>query len=352
VGNPLADAKLLLDSLDETAGRDAGAADRRTARQTWRKPLKVTVTHPGGNTRSVEVVTRNLSCGGLSFLHDGFLHTGTRCDLQLTTTDGAWVDVHATVVRCRYVAGRVHEINLSFDEPVDDSRFVSQELSASILLVDDSEDVLRLTKHYLTKAGAEVVTADRGFRALKLVAEKEFDLVLLDVEMPGIDGPSAAKTLRERGLTIPIIAYTASDDQATREKCLAAGCSDVLPKPLGKTQLIEAMTRYLAVEEPITSKHAGNPEIADFIHDFVTSLPARMQEMQRCVQAKNAEELGPLARQLKTAASDAGGCGFDELSTAANRLAKTLTGTVAWASVEAAMSALSSLSHRVRETKE
>ncbi|MCP4594777.1 MAG: response regulator [bacterium] len=352
MANQLTDAEQVLDSLDKSAGRDAGAANRRVARQTWRKQLKVIVAQPGGDVRCIEVVSRNLSSGGLSFMHNGFLHAGTRCELQLVTADGAWIDVRAEVVRCRYVAGGAHEVSLRFDKPVDDSQFVSQELSASILLVDDAEDVLRLTGHFLSKAGAKVVTAKRGFQALKLVAEQDFDLILLDVEMPGVSGPEVAKALRERGLTVPIIAYTANDDQATREECLAAGCSEVLAKPLGKTELINAVTAFLAVEEPITSKLAGNPEMTEFIHDFLGSLPGRIQEMQRCVQAKDAENLGPLTRQLMVAASDNGGCGFGELSAAAGALAKTLTGTADWASAEGAMSTLNNLSRRVKETRE
>jgi len=346
------DADQILEQLDNTDGRDPGAAKRRGSRQRWRKPLKIRVTQPGGDVRQVDVVTRDLSSGGLSFLNPGYLHVGSRCELQLMTTDNAWIDVQATVVRCRYVAGFVHEVGLRFDQPVDDSLFVSQTLSASILLVDDDEGQARLTAHLLGKAGADVITANRGVRALKLVAEHDFDLVLLDVEMPGISGPQVAQTLRERGVAIPIIAYTANDDQATREACLAAGCSEVLAKPLGRTDLIDAVARFLAVEEPIVSKHAGNPEMAEFIHDFVSGLPGKIQEMQQCVQARDTERLSPLARQMKAAASDDGGIGFGELSAAADKLAKALSGGVDWAAVEEAMHALANLAHRVKETNE
>lgn len=339
----------ILDKLDDIAGRAPTTDQRRASRRKWRKRLQVKITDPGGNQRRIAVVTRNLSSKGLSFLNNSFLHIGTRCDLQLVTADNAWVDIHATVVRCRYIAGRIHEIGLRFAETVDDSRFVSTELSASILLIDDAEDVLRLTGHFLRKAGAEVVIADRGVRALKLASERAFDLVLLDVEMPGISGPVVAKTLRERGVTIPIIAYSAYDDRKTREECLAAGCSDFLAKPLGKGDLLEAVERYLAVEEPMLSKYTGNPEMVDLIHDFVISLPARIQEMQHCVRAQQAEELGGLARQLKVASSDDGGYGFGELSAAVDRLAETLTGAVDWTAVEEAMAALSNLSLRVKE---
>ena len=346
------DTGQILDDLDATRGRHPDAAKRRSSRRSWRKPLKVWITQPSGDHRKIEVVTRNLSSGGLSFLYNGYLHVGTSCELQLITDDNAWVDIQGIIVRCRFVAGRVHEASVRFARSVDDSLFESRTLSASILLVDDAEDQSRLTAHYLSKTGAEVVTANRGVRALKLVAEHDFDLILLDVEMPGISGPQVAQTLRERGVTIPIIAYTANNDQATREECLAAGCSDVLTKPLSKTDLIDAVARYLAVEGPIVSKHAGNPEMAEFIHDFVAGLPARLQEMERCVQAQNAEQLAPLARQVKVAASDDGGCGFGELSGAADKLAKALTGSVDWAAVEEAAHALGNLAHRVKVTSE
>jgi CheY-like chemotaxis protein len=349
MGNPMIDAGQLLDALDESDGQEAGAAKRQAPRRSWRKRLKVNVTHPGGDRRSVEVVTRNLSSTGLSFLYNGFLHSGTRCELQLINSDETWVEVEATVVRCRYIAGRVHEVGLRLNEPVDKSQIVSQELSATVLLVDDAEDVLRLTSHFLSKTGARVITANRGDRALELIAENEIDLVLLDVEMPGISGPAVAQTLRDRGMTIPIIAYTAHDDPATREACLAAGCSDVLTKPLGQSELADALARYLVVEEPITSCFAADPEMAEFIREFVSSLPARVQELQRCLQSRNTEDLGRLCRQLKIAASDKGGCGFGELSAAAEALLVTLTGTVDWTRAGQAMSALSNLASRVKE---
>jgi len=125
------------------------------------------------------VVTRNLSSGGLSFLNSGFLHNGTQCDLQLVTVENSWVDVQATVVRCRLCAGNLHEISVKFDKPVDERQFVSAELGAKILLVDDANDQLRMIGHFLSKAGAGVTTASDGETALKLVAEQDFDLVLL-----------------------------------------------------------------------------------------------------------------------------------------------------------------------------
>ena len=345
----LQDINEILDELDAAAGRNSQVDKRRAPRRFWRKPLKLWITHPGGNRAKIAVLTRNLSCGGLSFLYTGYLHVGTRCEMQLITVDNAWVDIAATVVRCRYIVGRIHEVSLSFATPVDDSLFVSQELSASILLVDDDEDTLRLTGHLLARGGAKLVTANRGVQALELVAEHDFDLVLLDVEMPGISGPQVARTLRERGVHVPIIACTANDDQGTRDACLAAGCNEFLAKPLGRGELIETIVRYLTVKEPIVSKHAGVPEMAELIRAFVHGLPARIQKMHGCLRSRKVQQLGALARQLKVAASDHGGYGFGEISAAADKLAQAVTECADWECAEEAMLALESLSHRVKE---
>ncbi len=297
----------------------------------------------------IEVVSRNLSCSGLSFLNNGYLHVGTRCELQLITSENAWVDIRATVARCRLIAGRVHEVGLRFDQSVDDSLFVSQTLAARILVVDDAEDQLALLSHFLKKAGAEVITANRGVRALKLVAEEDFDLVLLDVEMPGISGPQVAQTLRDRGVTLPIIAFTARDDSAAREECLAAGCSDVLIKPVGRTCLIDAVARYLAVDAPIRSKYADDPDMTEFISDFVDKLAARVQEMESCLQSREVQDLAVLARQVRVVASDDGGCGYGEVSAAAQVLVKALTSPPDWTAIEAVFETLRSVAGRVKK---
>jgi len=339
----------ILDRLDEVADRDPAAARRRSSRRRWRKPLKIRVWDPGGNVRWVEVVAQNLSSGGMCFINLGYLHIGSRCELQLVTTDNAWVDVQATVVRCRHVAGLMHEVGLRFDHPVEEDLFVSRSLAASILLVDEDEVQARLTEHVLGKAGAEVVRTGLAAEAMKLLAERAFDLVLLDIEVPGISGPQVAQKVREKGVAIPIIIFTANDDPSVREECLAAGCSEVLIKPLGRTELIDTVASFLAADEPIVSKHAGNPEMAEFIHDFVIGLPARIQEMQQFLQARDGQRLASRARQLKAAASDSG-VGFGKISDAADRLAKSLVGNVDWTLVEKAVRALRDLADRVKET--
>jgi signal transduction histidine kinase/ActR/RegA family two-component response regulator len=123
-----------------------------------------------------------------------------------------------------------------------------KQLRARVLVVDDGPDNLRLMVHVLGRAGAEVETATNGEDALARVAEAEraerrFDVVLMDMQMPGMDGYAATRELRRRGFTRPILALTANAVPGTRETCLAAGCDDFATKPVDREELIERIRR-------------------------------------------------------------------------------------------------------------
>jgi signal transduction histidine kinase/ActR/RegA family two-component response regulator len=121
-------------------------------------------------------------------------------------------------------------------------------LRAHVLVVDDGPDNLRLISHVLGRAGADVVTACDGRAALACVAEAEragrpFDVVLMDMQMPEMDGYAATAELRRRGFTRPILALTAHAVPGTRESCLAAGCDDFATKPVDRRELIGRIRR-------------------------------------------------------------------------------------------------------------
>jgi len=119
-----------------------------------------------------------------------------------------------------------------------------------ILLAEDGPDNQRLIAHFLRKAGAEVTLAQDGKQALDaaLLARRRrapFDVILMDMQMPVMDGYTATRQLRERDYSGAVIALTAHAMGQDRQKCLAAGCDDHAPKPVKRQELIEVVRRYL-----------------------------------------------------------------------------------------------------------
>jgi len=125
-----------------------------------------------------------------------------------------------------------------------------------ILLVEDNPVNQRLETRLLEKRGHRVVLAANGREALDALEKESFDLVLMDVQMPEMDGFEATAAIRERekasGVRLPVIALTAHAMKDDRERCLAAGMDDYLTKPIQPRELHELLENYVARRMPST----------------------------------------------------------------------------------------------------
>ena len=128
-----------------------------------------------------------------------------------------------------------------------------------VLLAEDSVVNQKFVVAVLRKYGHEVVVARNGREALTALESQDFDLILMDVQMPEMDGLEATRTIRaqerQTGRHIPIVAMTAHALKGDREKCLAAGMDDYVAKPIQIDQLFQAIEAVMGT----TNGHAGTP---------------------------------------------------------------------------------------------
>ena len=124
-----------------------------------------------------------------------------------------------------------------------------------ILVVEDGFDNQRLIAYILRKAGAEVSVAKNGQVAVDLAlaatpAGSSFDIILMDIQMPVMDGYEATKRLRSAGCVTPIIALTANCTAEHRQKCLDAGCDDYMTKPFDWAVLLKRLVQRGSAHAP------------------------------------------------------------------------------------------------------
>lgn len=144
---------------------------------------------------------------------------------------------------------------------------------ASILLAEDEYINASITQAFLEQYGVDVTVVTNGEEAVDAAGKNCFDAILMDVQMPVVDGLQATKIIRrkerKKNTNCPIIALTAHALHGDREKCMQAGMDDYLPKPLDKKQLIDMLTRYMTKKALIVGSTPDNQ------HDLIQPLVER-----------------------------------------------------------------------------
>ena len=184
---------------------------------------------------------------------------------------------------------------------------VSKLPPCNILVVDDGPANRKLMNLILSRAGTQTGLAENGQVALDMVAEQDFDIILMDMQMPVMDGYTATRTLREQGFSKPIFALTANAMKGDEEKCLAAGCSGFLSKPINIEKLLSTLATTLE-EDGFIIPTATEKE------------PEFRQEEQQQLKKKNAqaaEEITSLGKNLLAAWKSQD---FDQMETLALEL--------------------------------
>ncbi|MCE5268564.1 MAG: response regulator [Planctomycetaceae bacterium] len=198
---------------------------------------------------------------------------------------------------------------------------------ARVLLAEDGFDNRELIQMVLRAAGATIETVENGQEAVTRAEAEPFDVVLMDMNMPIVDGYEATRSLRDRGYRGAILALTASVLPTDTDRCLAAGCNEHLTKPIDRARLLETIKFYAGnashtrrmppASQPVVSLLIDDPEVADIVPGFIGRLPGYVTSMREAYAAGRYEELQRSAHQLK----GAGGCyGYPSLTDAGRTL--------------------------------
>ena len=265
-----------------------------------------------------------------------------------------------------------------------------------ILVVEDGDTNRRLVGLVLQRAGVEVTMAENGRVGADLALKAPFDLILMDMQMPVMDGYTAAALLREHGLTTPIIAMTAHAMKGDQDKCLAAGCSGYVTKPIDAELLVLTLAEMLSDAGPnpnnsslppaacdtqgegtgvkktrleaTSTDHAvagetssplpgapptvkalysalptDDPDFREIVEEFIQRLQDQVAAMQLAVDVQNLPELARLAHWLKGAGGTAG---FPTFTQPAKHL-ESLVHDQQCDEIEAAVAELMELSQRL-----
>jgi two-component system, sensor histidine kinase len=213
-----------------------------------------------------------------------------------------------------------------------------------VLLVEDGSVNRKLISIMLRTAGIDVTTAENGQVGVQLATTSFFDVILMDMQMPVMDGYTAARTLRDVGMRVPIVALTAHALAEDRQKCLRAGCSGYLSKPIRSHDLLRAIADALASaadplgecavplpreetaarpapggrttttgeEEPLVSTlPMDDPDFREIAEEFVEYFAGQLNVLRQAFAAEDWPVMASVAHALK---GTAGGAGFDVLT--------------------------------------
>ena len=305
----------VLDRLDAQAELSPDSFHRKAVRTQFRRQhVRAQLNHPGGTTSACDVLTRDLSSGGLAFVHNGYVHVGTRVEVALARVDNQAGTVAGAVVRCGHIAKTWHSVGVKFDAQIDTGQYVTGDpaaappdahhardaagpkpgpLAGRLLHVDDDEMERRLLAHHLRHTALEVVGVARPEEAAERVAGSRFDLAVTEMRFPprlaaaDAESPPAVvhrgvpkspvDQLRAAGFAGPIAVCTADTSEELMRSVASRNVRGVLRKPYTAARLAEKVAEWLAPAAggeagPLVSALGDDPALRPRLDAYVANL--------------------------------------------------------------------------------
>lgn len=334
----------LLDKLEQADLARPKCPRRDTARVEYRvRDVPFSVNHPGGGVGRYIVLGRNLSTGGVSLLHSGYIHPGSECRLALTLPRGGAKTLIGTVVFCRHAAGKIHEVGVQFTEKIDvaeftlpdarrlsddpEARACSAPIHGTALLIAASEAQKRLLVARLRQSGLDVTAVDNAGAGVDQARLLPYRLIVCDLALPD-PGPSGLlRRLRENGFNGPIVGAAAEEGAAEIKRAVEMGMNGCIQRPVNHDAMHRMLLRVIResggadTDAPISSTMAGESGAEELIEFFISH--AR-QSCSIITSAVTSGDVAAVRKECHGLKSIAGGYGFQSVAEAAKQAMTTL----------------------------
>lgn len=358
----LSDAKRreMISALDRAASSSSkGESGRRHDRFEYHeRDIRVTILHTMGGETHLLVHGRNLSAGGMSFLHGGFLHAGTTCRVLLKTKKGIDKLMLARVAGCRHISKNIHEIGVQFYEKIDVSDFCSSgakiissmsisvqvpELAGISVCFNDDKAERALLSGWLSATGLSVVEASSTGAMLDRIKRMPVILVVADAKSADVSVTEMVEAVRAAPFTKPLILIPDEEGGAVE-------CDGELRRPLEMSAFMKLLITICRPErildhEPIYSSLGADPNAEGLLLSYCEQVQALVAQIEGAIAGDNYSAAQHACQSIR---STAVGYGFPALGDAASQALVALDVSKSAKAVRRHLTMLTSLCRRIK----
>ncbi len=340
------------------ARHSRGTGDKRDIRVPFGSTttVQIEIANPGGNAVHYTVIPRNLSRWGMAFLHGRFVYPDSVCHVILTTLDQEAVTAEGKIVHCHHLGSTIHEVGVMLRTPIDLSMFMPlkpEEVAAqtaemerdrlcgrissgpncggSVLIVDQSKSDRRLCEMYLSQAGYTCHSVGDDKAALACASSGGYSLAVVDVCLDPAYGIELIGKLLKVPNSVPIVAISADDNDATCSAALEAGAKAFLPKPLTQEGMAEQAGRLVTKPggggmgaDAIVSSMCNARSMQPLLREYVDETTEIAAQLASAHAGNNKDTVRRACRQLKGSGKS---YGFDIVTELAESVLTSLDDT-------------------------
>ncbi len=353
------DLPSLLDKLDESQRGAKAPPKREYTRLPFRQcSLTIGLEHPGGSRAAMQVICRNMSRGGVGVLHSAFVHTGTRCIVQMPRLGGKADAIEGVVVRCTHVAGQIHELGIRFDSQIALEQYMNvspldgqstfervdpHALEGTAVMLLASEIDARMIGHFLSETRIKLKISNNSDEAASFLRES-CDIAVIDFAVPCAE--ELVLATQRGGTPVPVLAIAADSSHATRVLIESLGVAGLLHKPLNCEQLLGMLAECLLTKRFVSlASDGGNSLSPALIAMCVEQLHGITNELRDAAEGDDPLRCYALCQQIMATCATVG---LNDIGAAAERAYAAISQSMSVPESRALLHELLRLCDRVR----